>query len=105
MARPLCLCGCGKRVNRVKVAGRFCRWASQACIPRDQRVIWARAARASAAYKMRRVRFAKEIAQLKGCVLTQEDLLVVFTRIERHGYNSGYAAGLARRWKQTKQSA
>lgn len=84
---PLCACGCGARVKRSK-----CRYASVECIPREIRQAAGSKGRRTYAYRRRAMAYRQDLERL-GRHPTREDLLTVFHRIYRRGYNSGFQVG------------
>ena len=85
--RALCLCGCGRRVKKA------CRkYASQACIPPAVKRAAGQLGNRVYAFTVRRRIFEREIRQISGRQITREDLLVVFARIAKRNYLSGYNA-------------
>jgi len=99
--KPFCLCGCNRRVKSWR---KNCRYYERACIPPEKRSAWGGMNTRKSAYRVRAIKFQKELQQL-GDRITREDLLACFQRIYECGYKSGHDAGRHFRQKAIRDVA
>lgn len=84
---PFCLCGCGRRVKRVR-----CRYYTLSCVPTSVRVEGARKGRLAYTFRRRAEAFRADLDRM-GRRGTREDFLVILQGVYRRAYNSGYNVG------------
>jgi hypothetical protein len=87
MLLPFCLCGCGRRVKRIR-----CRFYTLSCVPTSIRVEGARKGSKTYAYRRRAKAFRADMDRL-GTSGTREDFAVILQQVYRRAYNSGYNVG------------
>lgn len=90
MASKVPICAFPGCTNRVK--WRHCRYCCPGHVPKAVRQANGRMSRPRYTYRVRRERFAKELAMLENRIVTRDQLLAVFHSLARTYYNSGYNA-------------